>query len=152
MTSAPQPAGLKLTDAMKAAVNGAFGRGKPVAVAYVDERNQPHLSYRGTVQTYSDTQLALWARDATGGIAAAMAINPSLVLLYGDLNPESRAVLTFRGRGRVDNDEAVRRRVFESAHPAEQERDKERKGVPIIVDLDSVEGLIEGGRVQLRRA
>jgi hypothetical protein len=69
----------------------------------------------------------------------------------GDLNSENRVFLTFRGRGRIDNDEAVRRHVFENSHPAEQERDKERKGVAIIIDLDSVEGLIGGSFVRLLR-
>jgi hypothetical protein len=151
MTTPPAPAPLKLTDSMKEAVNGALGRGKPVAVSYVDESSQPHLSYRGTVQVYSDTQLALWTRDPKNGMASAIAANPSMVLLYGDLNPENRVLLTFRGRGHVDNDEAVRRKVFESSHPAEQERDKERKGVAIIIDLDSVEGLVDGGFVRQRR-
>ncbi len=149
--SGPSSSSLKLTDAMKELVNGALGRGKPVAVSYVDENLQPHLSYRGTVQSFGDSQLALWARDPAGGIAGAIARNPSLVLLYGDFNSENRAFLTFRGRGRVDNDETVRRTVFESSHPAEQERDKERKGVAIIVDLDSVSGLIDGGFVKLSR-
>ncbi|HLG88195.1 MAG TPA: pyridoxamine 5'-phosphate oxidase family protein [Alphaproteobacteria bacterium] len=151
MTTPPAPAPLKLTDTMKEAVNGALGRGKPVAVSYVDESGQPHLSYRGTVQAYSDTQLALWTRDPKNGMASAIAANPAMVLLYGDLNPENRVLLTFRGRGHIDNDEAVRRKVFESSHPAEQERDKERKGVAIIIDLDSVEGLVDGGFVRQRR-
>lgn len=56
------------------------------------------------------------------------------------------------GHGRVNNDEGVRRIVFENSHPAEQARDKDRKGVAIIIDLDSVDGLIDGGLVQLRRA
>jgi hypothetical protein len=152
MAAAPQPAALLLTESMKELVNGALGRMRPVAVSYVDQEGNPHLSYRGTVQTYGDGQLALWARDPVSGIAGAIATNPRLVLLYGDLISEKRAFLTFRGRGRVDNDEAVRRAVFENSHPGEQERDKERKGVAIIVDLESVEGLIDGGFVKMSRA
>ena len=148
MTTPPARAPLTLTDAIKEAVNGALGRGKPVAVSYVDESGQPHLSYRGTVQAYSDTQLALWTRDPKTGMASAIAANPAMVLLYGDFNPENRLFLTFRGRGRIDHDEVVRRRVFENSHPAEQERDKERRGVAIIIDLDSVDGLIGGGFVR----
>src|SRR5580700_7259286 len=101
MTAAPQAAALTLTDSMKKLVNNALNTGKPITVAYVDELSQPHLSFRGTVQTFSDEQLALWVRNPVGGIAAAIGNNPSVVLLYGDLNPENRAFLTFRGRGRV---------------------------------------------------
>lgn len=147
----PDPAPLKLTPSMKEAVNRALWKGKPITVSYVDEKGLPHLSYRGTVQALSDTRLALWTREANAGMASAIAVNPAMALLYGDLNPDNRAILTFRGRGHVDNDENVRRTVFENSHPAEQERDKERKGVAIIIDLDSVEGLIDGGFVQMRR-
>ncbi len=140
-----------LTDAMKELLNGALGRGKPVAVSYVDENQQPHLSYRGTVQTFGEGQLALWARDPKDGIAAALAHNPSIVLLYGDFTSESRAFLSIRGKGHVVNDETVRKTVFENAHPLEQERDKDRKGVAIVVDLDSVSGLLNGGFVKLAR-
>lgn len=151
MTTQPAPAPLKLTHSMKEAVDGALARGKPVAASYVDEQGRPHLSYRGTVQAYSDTQLALWTRDPEIGLASAVAANPAMVLLYGDFNPQNRVFLTFRGRGRIDNDEGVRRTVFENSHPAEQERDKERKGVAVIIDLDSVEGLIDGGFVRQTR-
>ena len=142
---------LTLTPSMKEAVNGALGRGKPVSVAYVDEQGQPHRSYRGGVQAFSNTQLALWAREANAGIAAAVARNPAIVLLYGDLLAENRIILTFRGRAHVDNSPETRRTVFEGSHPAEQERDKDRKGVAIVIDLDGIDGLIDGGFVKLRR-
>ena len=142
---------LKLTPTMKDAVNTALARGKPVSVAYVDERGQPHMSYRGTVQAFGDDRLALWAREAGAGIATAIAQNPAMVLLYGDLASEKRMFLTFRGRAHVDNSDETRRTVFENSHPAEQERDKERKGVAIVIDLESIDGLVDGGFVKLRR-
>ena len=78
-----------------------------------------------------------------------MKVNPAIVLLYGDMDAANRTFLTFRGRGRVETDPAIKTKIFESAHPAEQERDKDRKGVAIIVDLDSVTGLLGGERTAL---
>jgi hypothetical protein len=151
MSTPPTLTELKLTAEMQRAVNTGFETGRPLAVAYVDERGAPQLSYRGSTQAYSDTQLAIWVRNPEGGILAAVRANPAVSLIYGNFDPKSRGFMTFRGRARVDDSPDVRRRVYEQAHEIERSRDPERKGVPLIIDLDSVEGFFGGARLQMKR-
>jgi len=142
---------LKLPEALKQLINSAFDRGKYFTVAYVGVDDRPELSFRGSVQAYSDTQLAIWARNPEGGLNNAIARNPHITLLYGDFTPESRAIITFRGSARVESAEAVRRKVYESAAQGEQDRDKERKGDAVIIDLERVDGFFPGGALKMRR-
>jgi len=155
LTAAPQPppalTELKLTDAMKEAVNSSYMSGKPMVVAYVDENGQPSLSYRGSAQAYSDTALAVWVRNPDGGLAKALPKNARVTLLYRDPGPENRAMLVFRGVGRIDESEAARRQVYDSSPEPERNADREEKGKALIVELERVDGFMPGARVMMRK-
>lgn len=153
----PQPAPpvlteLKLTPALRDLVNGALERGRMLSVAYVGADGRPELSFRGSLQAFSETQLAIWVRNPEGGIVAAVrGGRPHISLLYGELGADSKAFVTFRGRGRIDNEEAVRRKVYDSSPELERNLDKDRKGLPLIIDLDSVDGFFQGAVLKMRR-
>ena len=151
MSAPPILTELKLSAAMKEAVNNGFGTGKPLAIAYVDENGAPQLSYRGSTQAYSDTQLAIWVRNPDGRVLDATRKNPAVALIYGNFDPSARGFMIFRGRARIDASEAVRNRVYEQAHEFERDKDQERKGVALIIDLDSVEGFFGGAQLKMRR-
>ena len=131
---------------MKEAVDHALRDGVPVVVAYVAPGGQPSLSLRGSTQVYGPAQLAIWVRDPSGGMLAGIARNPKIALLYR--NPATRQSWQFRGRARVDDDQAVRRRVYDSSPEPERDRDPERRGVALLVDLDRV---IERGQSIMER-
>jgi len=151
MSTPPTLTELKLSADMKHAVNTAMQSGRAVAVTYVDEHGAPHLSYRGSTQAYSDTQLAIWVRNAQGRILDATRANPAVALIYGNFDPSARGFMIFRGRARSDESAEARRRVYEQAPEGERNMDKERKGVALIIDLDSVEGFFGGARLQMKR-
>jgi len=140
---------LKLTPEIKEAVNGALLNRTPIIVAYVDEDGQPSLSFRGSTQAYSDTQLAVWVRNPEGGLQKALAKNNRVTLFYRD--PEKRITLQFRGRGHIENDAKTRETVYNNAPEPERNADREQKGFPLIIDLDRVDGVMPGFRVQMRR-
>lgn len=142
---------LRLSDEMQQAVNAAFGARRPMVISYVDENGAPQLSYRGSTQAYSDTQLAIWVRNPQGRILESIEKNPAVAMLYGYFEPNERGFMIFRGRARVDDSESVRNRVYEQAHEFERNQDAERKGVAIVIDLDSVDGFFGGARLQMRR-
>jgi hypothetical protein len=142
---------LKLSTEMQHAVNTAFETQKPIVLAYVDENHAPQVSYRGSTQAYSDAQLAIWVRNPDGRFLESLATNPAVALIYGNFDPSARGFMTFRGRARVDSSEAVRRHIYEHAHAIERDRDKERKGVALIIDLDSVDGFFGGAQLKMRR-
>lgn len=133
---------LVLSDEIKALVNGSLANGTPLLLAAVSPAGKPVLSFRGSVQTYSDDQLGLWARHSQGGTLEAIGANPNVVLVY---RSPATPVLQFHGRARIATDEAERKRVFENAPEREQASDPERKGAAIIVDLDRVEGVLRVG-------
>ena len=154
--STPQPppptfTEMRLPPALKTLITSAYDRGKYFSVAYVGLDGRPELSFRGSLQVYSDTQLAIWARNPEGGLNKAIGTNPQIALLYGDFSPDSRAVITFHGRGRIDTSETVRNAVYDNAAAGERDRDKDRKGDALIIDLESVEGFFSGGMLKMRR-
>ena len=151
MSAPPILTELKLSADMKKAVDTAFESLKPIVVSYVDENGAPQLSFRGSTQAYSDTQLAIWVRNPEGRILESITKNPAMALIYGNFEPTGRAFMIFRGRARIDSSDTVRRHVYEHAHAFERDKDKERKGVALIIDLDSVEGFFGGAMLKMRR-
>jgi hypothetical protein len=146
---------LKLTDEIKNIVNQSYiPNDYPILMAYVDEHGRPGISFRGSAIAYSDTQLAVWARNSEGSTATALEANPNVTLVYREPSPDhqrSRAVITFRGQARVDHDETARNRVYDEMPQRERDADPEKKGAAIIVDLDSVTGFMPGYRLQMQR-
>jgi hypothetical protein len=143
---------LKLSPALKTLVNTALERSRMLSVAYVGADGRPELSFRGSVQAYSDTQLAIWVRNPEGGILGAVrGGRPHIALLYGEIRPDAKAFVTFRGRGRIDNSPAVRQTVYGNSPEVERNLDKEQRGLPLIIDLDSVDGFFGGSVLKMRR-
>ena len=127
---------------------------RPIILAYVGPDDAAHVSFRGSTHFHSDTAIAVWARDPQGGLPSAIAHNPNLTLVYREPNPEggrSRAVINIRGRGRLSTDEAERRKVYETMPEVERVADPEMKGVAVIIEIESINGLIPGYRLQMRR-
>ncbi len=153
MTAPAQPPApltdMNLVDEIKTAVNNSFTSGKPIIVAYVDENGQPSLSYRGSAQVYSDNQLAVWVRNPEGGLQNALKKNNHITMLYRD--PETRAMLQFRGVGHIESDDPTRSKVYDSSPEPERNADKEKKGLALIVDLERVDGFMPGLRVAMRK-
>lgn len=149
MDAPPTLIELKLSPEMKQAINTAFESGRAVSLSYVDEKGAPHLSYRGSTQAYSDTQLAIWVRNPEGLLLPSVKKNPAVALIYGNFDPKSRGFMMFRGHARIDDSPDVRHRVYEAAHEFERNQDKDRKGVALIIDLNSIEGFFGGARLKM---
>jgi hypothetical protein len=147
MTNAPATTPLQLTDEIKGWVNNAYDNRTPVVVVYVDGDGQPSMSFRGTAQAWSDTQLAFWARGASN-FPAHITERPQITLWYRD--PAARTTLQFRGRARLENDPQNRDLIFDRSPAAEQAADPDRKGVAVVIDLDRVDGRTATGPIALR--
>jgi hypothetical protein len=150
-----ETAPLQLTDELKNLVNNALATRHPIMLAYVSVEGQPVLSFRGSTQAFSDTQLAIWVRNGNGGLVAAIARNPRVALMYRD--EDRKTTFQFQGRARISNDETDRRKVYEASHKVEQDHDFARLGVALIIDLDRIEGYAglsaagQIGRVNMQR-
>ena len=145
----PAPATDRIPDFVKGIVNSALANNTPMIVAYTDEHGAPNLSLRGSVQVYSDTQLSIWVRHATGGMATALQKNPRMALMYRD--PPARTTLTLEGTAHFETDPEVRNRVFELAPEVEQKHDPGRIGAALIIDISKVTGNTPRGGVRMQR-
>ena len=74
---------------IRSAIDSAAADGHPVAVAYVDERGRPSQSLRGSTHVHDRDRLAIWARRADTGLAAAVARNEAVSLV--STSPRKRA-------------------------------------------------------------
>jgi hypothetical protein len=144
---------LRLTDELKRIVNEAYiPNDHPLVVSYVDERGEPHSSFRGSTIAFGDRELAVWTRNPESEMVKAARRNSTFLLLYREPNPAggfSRAVVTFRGKARVAEDEGERRRVYDEMPQRERDADKDYKGVAIVIELGSVTGFVPGLRLQM---
>jgi len=148
----PQPltaSPILLSDELKETIDGAYPRGNPILSAYVDRNGWSRLSYRGSAQAFGDDALALWARDANGGMPTSVRERPHVTLLYREASPPVYS--HFYGRARVVEDDATNQRIYEAMVKTEQDADPNRDGVGIVVDLDRVEGIERGMRVLMAR-
>ena len=128
-----------LDDELKGLVNGALTSGVPMVLASVDAEGRPRITFRGSIQTFSDDQVGFWARNAEGSTMANIAANPNVAMMY--LDPKTRVVLQLMGRARVAEG-AERDQVYDNAPEFERNADPEKKGIGLVVDLDAVEGFL----------
>lgn len=130
---------LTLGDELKGIINTALSERTPMVVASVDAEGRPRLTFRGSLQTYSDDQVGFWARNPTGGTMENIAANPHVAMMMR--NPDTRVVLQLMGRARrVEG--AERDTVYANAPEIEQRGDPDKKGAAVVVDLDRVEGFL----------
>ena len=154
-TSRPDGSGsaVKMTDEMKGIINRSLSERHPIVVAYVDEKGAPQLSFRGSIQAFSDDQIAVWIRPESR-LVECVEKNPYVSFLYR--NEDTHAGFNIQGRGRISRDPVERKQVYDNADPIERERDIAQLGVALIVDIDVMEGSIvrlkrESERVRMER-
>ena len=133
---------IALDDELTGIINGALANLTPMVVASVDAQGRPRLTFRGSVQKFSDDQVGFWARNAEGSTMDNIAVNPNVAMMMR--NPTTRVVLQLAGRARLAEG-ADRDRVYDNAPEFERNADKDKKGAGVIVDLDKVEGFLGMG-------
>ena len=128
-----------LPEPVKRDFNEAFAEGHPIVVAGVTVDGEPTVSFRGTAQTLGDSAVAFWTRDAAGStLVASLETHPMVVCVYS--NMAERRFYQFAGMARLNDDPEVDRVVYDNSHELERQRDPERRGKAIVVDLTWVQG------------
>jgi hypothetical protein len=138
MTQATEATAIAIPAAVRQMVDHALVERHPMLIAYVDLDDRPVVTFRGSTQVFGDDKLAIWIRHADGAFIRAVRRNPNVALMYR--NEDTKATYQFRGRAAVSAAEADRRRVFDAAPEAERNHDLERRGVALIITLDSLQG------------
>lgn len=134
----PEVTPVHIDDQLTALIDGALDARNPFVVAYVDKTEQARLSFRGSVQGFSSDQLAIWIREAHGGLVTALSNNPRISMMYRD--KERRITYLFYGRARVENDPIISKAIFEKSPKRERDKDPDMNGVAIVVDIDEIQG------------
>jgi Pyridoxamine 5'-phosphate oxidase len=127
---------VSLTGELADAINGAALRDHPIAVAFVRDDGSPSVSFRGGIYVHSPTELGIWVRKRDSGLAVAITERPRLSLVFYETDGPGVRYLAIEGRARVAPD--LNEEVYSSIVEREQQADAERKGVALIVDVDSV--------------
>jgi len=138
-----------IPDHAKGVIDTALANDTPFCVAYVDEDGTPNLSMRGSVQTYSPTEVSIWVRNKAGGMVTAIAKNPNVSLLYRD-NP-TRSTLIIKGVARIDESPAVVEKVWNGIQDVEQKHETRESGCAMIIDVKSIGGGTPKGGVRVQR-
>ena len=140
---------IDLTGDITTAIDGAAARGSTLVLGYVDPDGTAALSFRGSTQVLSKDQLALWSRQKDGVFITSIAERPVVSLLYYSPDTPGAVYLSIKGRARVapEADDAVYAGMIEG----ERGQDPERKGVAVVIDVDSVIGAGPGGGIQQQR-
>jgi hypothetical protein len=148
----PQAGKLQVTAAMGELLANALMKGRPATIAYVDRDARPQISHRGTLQRLNDSALAMWARNPEGGVLKAIAHNPAVAVLCSDFSDRAhRSFLVFAGQAHIDSSEEIRSTVFDNSPEIERRADPERKGIAIVIDVDKIDGLLDGQFLRMRR-
>ncbi|HUL94006.1 MAG TPA: hypothetical protein VLV56_16835 [Burkholderiales bacterium] len=132
----------KIPPGARPLINNARINETPILVAHTDESGNPVLTFRGSIQVWSDTALCAWIRQAAGGLVRSTAKNHMVQLAYRD---GPRAMLLMTGFARIETDDAIRNRVFEMIPEVEQNHDPARKGAAMIIELTRMQGFTTGG-------
>jgi hypothetical protein len=74
------PPRLKFPADLKERINNALAQRHPIMITYVDVAGQPNLTFRGSTQVFSDTQLAIWVRNTSGKMIRSIQKNSKVAL------------------------------------------------------------------------
>ena len=129
---------IELTEEMRERIASALMDGFPVVAASVEPDGYPKLSFYGSTQVFSDDQLAIWHRQPEGGLIDRLDDNPRMAFMYR--HAKDRTFWQFYGRARIDDSAETRERVYANMPEIERMLDPDKKGRPIIIDVDRVVG------------
>ncbi|MDA1257099.1 MAG: pyridoxamine 5'-phosphate oxidase family protein [Chloroflexi bacterium] len=129
---------IELTPEMQTAVNNALADGVPCILATASADGKPGLGYRGSMMAFDGQSLAYWERAKRGGLDN-IRTSPYVIVLYR--NPATSEAWKFLGRATVHEDGDIRDQVMARTVQRELDRDEERQGFAVMIELDRIETL-----------
>lgn len=120
------------------ALDSALAEKVPCLLGTADKLGQAQISPKGSMMVFDATRLAYWERAGRSAIANIRA-NTKVVVYYRC--PERKIAVRFYGKACIAADGALRDAVWARTVPLEQEKDPERKGVAVVIDVTAVNDL-----------
>jgi general stress protein 26 len=133
---------IAIIDQMKELVNNALANGSPCILATVSGSGEPDIGYKGSMMVFDDQSLAYWERTRRQHLQNVKE-NPKVIVLFRDT--KTRAAWRFHGTATVHEDGPVREQVMARTVKEELEKDPERKGAAVVIQLDKITNM--GGQV-----
>lgn len=142
---------IKMTALMRELLDQALAEGTPCLVGTASPGGDPQISPKGSVAVFDEQTLSWWERAKRSALKH-LNENPRVVVYYRnpahakEMAEYPGAALRFHGTARIVEDGPQRERIWERTIPAEQERDAQKAGVGVLVDVDRIE-LLSGAVV-----
>ncbi|MDF2114490.1 pyridoxamine 5'-phosphate oxidase family protein [Roseiarcaceae bacterium H3SJ34-1] len=144
---------VELDDLISRLLRDAVADGVPCLVGTASAAGEPQISPKGSVAVFGPQSLSYWERSHRSS-QQHIRENPRVVVYYR--NPARAAempyrggALRFHGRAKIVESGPDRDRAWDLTIPLEQEKDPDRKGVAILIEVDRVEEL--SGNVVMRK-
>jgi hypothetical protein len=127
------------------AVNVAFEEGNPCVLVSCDKNGYPDIAFKGSMMIFDNDHLAWWERSLAEQIEQ-VAANPHVAVLYR--SPKRGFLLRFYGDATLHREGPMREEVMKRVIPQELEKDPERKGFAVVVQVNRVR--LSGNTIQTR--
>jgi hypothetical protein len=142
---------IEIIDAIRRLIDNAMADGVPCLLGTVDGKGRPQIGPKGSVMVYDDAALAYWERGKQSAFYNIQT-NPYVVVYYrngaaGDVLPGG--AVRFHGKAELYEDGPVRENVMARTIQGELDRDPERRGVAVLIQVDRIEDL--GGNILQQR-
>ena len=126
---------IKMTDEMHELIDKALANGMPCILATASAGGWPNMSYRGSVLVFNDESLAYWDRSKRQSLQD-ITENPQVCIMFR--HPQKRIIWRFFGTATVYHDGPIREQVMARVVQPELDRDPQRQGVAVVVQVDKI--------------
>jgi uncharacterized protein len=127
------------------AVNHALEEGTPCVLVSADAEGHPDAAFKGSMMVFDNEHLAWWERSRAEQILQVEQ-NPHIAVFYR--NQKRGMMLRFYGDATIHKDGPIRDEVMERTIPVELDKDPERKGFGVVVQVNRVR--LSGNTIQKR--
>lgn len=132
-------------------LDNAWADGTSCLVGTASASGAPQISPKGSVAVYDERTLCYWER-AFRTAYERVSENPQVVVYYRNgerAKDYPGGIIRFHGNARIVDDPAIREAVWQKTIAHEQERDPEKKGIAILIEVQRVEEL--SGKILMQR-
>jgi general stress protein 26 len=133
---------ISISDQMKELVDNALANGSPCIIATVSADGEPDIGYKGSMMVFDKDSLAYWERTKRVHMKNVKE-NPKVIVLFRDA--KTKAAWRFHGTATLHESGAVRDQVMARTVKDELDKDPERKGAAVVIQLDKITNM--GGQV-----
>ncbi len=126
---------INLSNDIAKLVDNAYANGCPCIVATASASGDPDIGYKGSVMVFDSKSLAYWERTKRQHLKN-LTENSRIIVLFRD--PNAKVNLRFHGSVTLEESGPVWEQVMARVIKPELDKDPERKGVAVVINVDKV--------------